>query len=98
VVSERAGAAVVDHLVDESLQVILLELEHGGDELAEAVSSMFPAVRVVALSSEQPVMRVFRSCHCGDLRSGPLTVDRLLAAISPTDNPDQRGDESCPPT
>jgi hypothetical protein len=93
VVSERATSGLVDHLVDGSLEAVVLELDRGGDEIAEAMSSMFPGVKVVAFSSERPVMRIFRSCHCGDPRGGPLTVDRLFAAISPTGNPDQRGEQ-----
>lgn len=89
-VAERAGVELVDQIVEQPPEVVVIDLDSGGDILARDISSRFPAIKVVAFSSLRPTMRVFPPHHWGESYGGPLTVNRLMAAITTVGN-DERG-------
>ncbi|MGH9040733.1 MAG: hypothetical protein ACRDZ3_10945 [Acidimicrobiia bacterium] len=85
-VAEEVGIELVDHIASEPPEVVLINLDAGGDTLARDISSRFPEIKVVAFSSQRPTMRVFPPHHWGESYGSPLTVNRLMAAITTVDN------------
>ena len=63
--------------------VVVLDLD---DEralgVAEEITSEFPAIKVIACSCEEPVMRVFPPFHHGESYASKLSADLLALALS----------------
>ena len=79
---ETAGADVVGRLVEALPDVIVLDLdEHDTLGLVDRIVRQFPAVKVVACSSEQPRMRVFPPLHYGESYESELDPALLTSAI-----------------
>ena len=49
---------------------------------AEEITSEFPAIKVIACSSEEPVMRVFPPFHHGESYASKLSAALLALALS----------------
>jgi len=77
-----AGAAVVPCLNEARPDVVVLDLDDDRTmDVAAVISREFPAIKVVAFSSEQPVMRVFPAFHHGESYSSPLSREFLASAL-----------------
>jgi DNA-binding NarL/FixJ family response regulator len=62
--------------------VVLLDLDaEDVPELAVRISSAFPAMKVIACSSDEPIMRVFPPFHYGESYIAPFTRDLFAAAL-----------------
>jgi AmiR/NasT family two-component response regulator len=62
--------------------VVLLDLDaEDGPELAVRISSAFPAMKVIACSSDEPIMRVFPPFHYGESYIAPFTRVLFAAAL-----------------
>ena len=62
--------------------VVLLDLDaEDVPALAVRISSTFPAMKVIACSSEQPIMRVFPPFHYGESYMVPFTRALFAAAL-----------------
>ena len=64
----------------------LLDRWSDGDEealgTAEEITSEFPAIKVIACSCEEPVMRVFPPFHHGESYASKLSAALLALALS----------------
>jgi AmiR/NasT family two-component response regulator len=79
---ETASADVVARLVEALPDVVVLDLDQAETEqLIQRIVNDFPAVKVVACSSEQPMMRVFPSLHYGESYTTELDPALLTSAI-----------------
>jgi len=79
---ETAGADVVGRLVDSMPDVIVLDLDQFDTaDLVDRIVHEFPTVKVVACSSEQPMMRVFLPLHYGESYTTDLDPALLTSAI-----------------
>ena len=84
VVAEADTATGIVSLVNEVRpDVVVLDLD---DEcvlgLAEEITSEFPAIKVIACSCEEPVMRVFPPFHHGESYASKLSAPLLALALS----------------
>lgn len=63
--------------------VVVLDLD-ADDAIgtAEEIASEFPAIKVIACSCEEPVMRVFPPFHHGESYASKLSADLLARALS----------------
>ena len=62
--------------------VVLLDLDaEDVPELAVRISSAFPAMKVIACSSDEPIMRVFPPFHYGESYIAPFTRDLFAATL-----------------
>lgn len=80
---DRPGSEGIVRLVNEVRpDVVVLDLD-GESALEEAVqiTSAFPAIKVVACSSEEPVMQVFPPFHHGESYLSQLTRAHLAQAL-----------------
>lgn len=78
VVAEPDGAALFDSMVDASPDVVVLDEEQGGTELAGIIVNEYPAVTVIACSSSEPTMRVFFG---GGSYAATLSPESLIEAV-----------------
>jgi chemotaxis response regulator CheB len=79
---ETAGADVVGKLVEALPDVIVLDLDQQETlDLVRRIVHQFPAVKVVACSSAQPMMRVFPPLHYGESYTTDLDPALLTSAI-----------------
>jgi len=63
--------------------VVVLDLDDDGAlGLAEEITSEFPAIKVIACSCEEPVMRVFPPFHHGEWYASKLSAPLLALALS----------------
>jgi DNA-binding NarL/FixJ family response regulator len=63
--------------------VVLLDLDdEEATELAAKLSCEFPSIRIIACSSEEPVMRVFPPFHHGESYASKLSAALLALALS----------------
>ena len=63
--------------------VVVLDLDdEGALGLAEEITSEFPAIKVIACSCEEPVMRVFPPFHHGESYASKLSAALLALALS----------------
>ena len=71
------------HVVSEVRpDVVVLDLDDDSAlEVALQITSEFPAIRVVACSSEEPVMQVFPPFHHGESYLSQLTRAHLAQAL-----------------
>lgn len=77
-----SGADVICRLVEALPDVIVLDLDQREtEELVHRIVHGFPTVKVVACSSEQPMMRVFPPLHYGESYTSHLDPALLTSAI-----------------
>ena len=82
VAETEAGASLVPRVTEARPDVVVLDLDDGGaTDVASLISRQFPAIKVVAFSSEQPVLRVFPPFHRGESYSSHLSRDLLASAL-----------------
>jgi DNA-binding NarL/FixJ family response regulator len=63
--------------------VVLLDLDDEESlETASELTSEFPAIKVIACSCEEPVMRVFPPFHHGESYASKLSAAHLALALS----------------
>ena len=63
--------------------IVVLDLDdEGALEMAEEITSEFPAIKVIACSCEEPVMRVFPPFHHGESYASKLSATLLARALS----------------
>lgn len=75
---EALYEAVLERLPD----VVVVGLDNdGAPQLAERLSSQFPATRVIACSAVRPMMRVYPAFHRGEFYVTPLDRERFLEAV-----------------
>jgi DNA-binding NarL/FixJ family response regulator len=84
VVAEAESAEVIVACVSEVRpDVVVLDLDDEGVlDLAEEITSEFPAIKVIACSCEEPVMRVFPPFHHGESYASKLSAALLALALS----------------
>jgi DNA-binding NarL/FixJ family response regulator len=83
VVGEGGSYADIARQIDEvhaDVVVLDLDAEDALDAAAEFALT-FPAVKVIACSSEEPLMRVFPPYRGGDAYSEPLSAVTLAEAV-----------------
>jgi two-component system, response regulator PdtaR len=79
VAEERVPGEIVERLTEFRPDVVVIDLDtDGGLDVAFRIASTFPAVKVIACSSEEPTMRVYPPFHHGESYVSELTP-RLLA-------------------
>ena len=62
--------------------VVLLDFDtEDAPELAARISGAFPAMKVIACSSNEPIMRVFPPFHYGESYIAPFTRVLFAAAV-----------------
>ena len=82
VVAEAESAEGIVSCVSEVRpDVVVLDLEEAL-ETAEEITSEFPAIKVIACSCEEPVMRVFPPFHHGESYASKLSAALLALALS----------------
>ena len=70
---------IVSRVTEVQPDIVLLDLDTGDSpELAARISAAFPALKILACSSDQPIMRVFPPFHYGESYVAPFT--RVLFA------------------
>ncbi len=67
-------------MAETTPDVVVLDQERGGAELADIIAGEYPTVTVIACSSQEPVMRVLRRNQGGTYTS-PLTAESIIEAI-----------------
>ena len=84
VVAEAESAGGIVSCVNEVRpDVVVLDLDdEGAFETAEEIASEFPAIKVIACSCEEPVMRVFPPFHHGESYASKLSAALLALALS----------------
>lgn len=83
-VAEEAPAhEILDRLVGSLPDAVVLDLDvdHTPD-LANRISTRFPALTIIACSSKHPEMRVYPPFHHGESYTSELTPSSLLAAVN----------------
>jgi AmiR/NasT family two-component response regulator len=79
---DAVGMDVLSGLVELFPDVIVLDLDQEETpQLVEQIVHLFPAVRVVACSSEHPMMRIFPPMHYGESYISDLDPILLARAI-----------------
>jgi DNA-binding NarL/FixJ family response regulator len=83
VAEEDTGSADIFELLTEVRpDVVVLDLdEDAGLATARAIASSYPAVKVIACSSEEPTMQVFPPFHHGESYEAELTTGLLLETV-----------------
>jgi DNA-binding NarL/FixJ family response regulator len=75
-------AGIVPLLSEVRPDVVVLDLDDQSSlEVAIQITSEFPAIKVVACSSEEPVMQVFPPFHHGESYLSQLTRAELAQAL-----------------
>ena len=84
VVAEAESAEVIVSCVNEVRpDVVVLDLDDEGVlDLAGEITAEFPAIKVIACSCEEPVMRVFPPFHHGESYASKLSAALLALALS----------------
>lgn len=83
VAEDNGGDAVMERLISALPDVVVLDLD-GGDgaaALVDEITTDFPAVTIIACSSDQPRMKVFPPFHRGESYTAPLSRDLLIEAV-----------------
>jgi DNA-binding NarL/FixJ family response regulator len=84
VVAEESGEdEVLDRLLAALPDVVVLDLddEPGAAHLVRTITSGFPAVTIIACSSQRPAMQVFPSFHRGESYTSELSPELLIEAV-----------------
>lgn len=82
----RLGTAtrreIIPRLSEAQPDVVLLDLDtEGAPELATRISAVFPAMKVIACSSDEPIMQVFPPFHYGESYVAPFTRALFAEAL-----------------
>jgi DNA-binding NarL/FixJ family response regulator len=79
---DSGGADLLDRLCQALPDVVVLDLDRRttGD-LVRVIVHRFPGVKVVACSSNQPVMRVYPPLHYGEFYESDLDPALLTSAV-----------------
>ena len=79
VAEERLPGEILERLTEFRPDVVVLDLDTDGEaDVAGLIAANFPAVKVIACSSEEPRMRIYPPFHHGESYLSELTP-RLLA-------------------
>ena len=83
VAGDEAGSTDIFELLTEVRpDVVMLDLdEDEGLATARVIASAYPAVKVIACSSQEPTMQVFPPFHHGESYASDLTTSLLLEAV-----------------
>lgn len=82
VAEDTTDQILLQRLVDAFPDVVVVDLDRADqDALVHQVCAVFPAMKVVAFSADQPTMRVFPAFHGGESYSSSLSTTRLLEVI-----------------
>ena len=74
---------IVSYVSEVRPDVVLIDLDdEEALEMAEEITSEFPAIKVIACSCEEPVMRVFPPFHHGESYGSKLSAALLALALS----------------
>lgn len=74
--------AIISRISELRPDVVILDLDDdGGPDLAERIAAEYPAIKVVACSSKQPLMRVFPAFRRGESYALELNRRRLTSAV-----------------
>ncbi len=77
-----AGVDVVGGLVEALPDVVVLDLDEAATApLVNRIVHQFPAVKVIACSSQMPRMRVFPPMHYGEFYESDLDAALLASAV-----------------
>jgi CheY-like chemotaxis protein len=77
-----AGSDVLEQLVSALPDVVVLDLDKSDTPMVIGViTADFPAVRIVACSSERPRMHVYPARHYGEYYTSAIEPDDLVAAV-----------------
>jgi hypothetical protein len=78
---DGASGGILERLVDCKPDVVILDLDRPGvEEVARSLSTVRPAVTVIACSSAAMEMRVYPPFHGGESYLSHLSPDRLVRA------------------
>jgi DNA-binding NarL/FixJ family response regulator len=76
-----SSRGVLERLVSVAPDVVVLDLDVPyGAEMAELICRNFPAVKVIACSAKEPLMRIYPPFHHGDYYVSELTASLLAEA------------------
>ena len=76
------SATVIRRLVSAAPDCVVLDLDaERGVETAELICRLFPAVKVIACSAREPLMRVYPPFHHGDYYVTGLSPSLLAEAV-----------------
>jgi hypothetical protein len=79
---ETTAIDVMGRLLEVLPDVVVLDLDQGQTaELVARIVYQFPKVKVLACSSEQPMMRVYPPWHYGEYYSTDLEPALLTSAV-----------------
>ena len=82
---DQAASGILEQLVESEPDVVLLDLDNpGAEEVSRSLSTIFPAVTVIACSSAALQMRVYPPFHGGESYLSQLSPDRLVQASAGT--------------
>jgi len=82
VAEETVPGGILDLLTEVRPDVVVIDLDtDGGLEVASRIATGFPAVKVIACSSESPTMRVFPPFHHGESYVSELTPSLLAESV-----------------
>lgn len=82
VAEETQNDGILDRLLTVLPDVVVLDLDsNAGDGLARQIATDYPAVKVVACSSERPQMRVFPPFHHGESYVLELNPTSLVEVV-----------------
>ena len=82
VAEEQLPGAILERLTEFRPDVVVIDLDTaGGAEVASRIASNFPAVKVIACSSEEPRMRVYPPFHHGESYLSELTPRALADTV-----------------
>ncbi len=84
IVAEAESAEGIVSCVSEVRpDIVVLDLDDEGSlDLAGEITSEFPAIKVIACSCEEPVMRVFPAFHHGESYASKLSAALLALALT----------------
>jgi len=80
VAESSVSLGTLDRLIESLPDIVVVDLDAGG-ELAARIAHDFPAVKVIACSSVEPLMRVFPPFHRGESYVSELDPESFVAAI-----------------
>ncbi len=79
---KASGRDIFEQLLFALPDVIVLDLDKSDTSaVVREITARFPAVRIVACSSDQPRMQVYPPRHYGEFYSRDLEADELAAAV-----------------
>jgi CheY-like chemotaxis protein len=82
VADDRGATELVNRVTESCPDVVVMDLDApGAVKAARHISAEFPAVKVIACSSNEPKMRVFPPFHRGESYALELTPATLAKAI-----------------